>query len=129
MQNWPYDAPQYLLFNVAILPNIAANFTESAMEIDYVRVYQESTASLFEIDNLTDVIVFPNPVNTKISIKIPNIDGTSKAILYNIAGKKLHTFNQNSTLETHDISFLKTGIYLLKLETKSNSKFFKLIKN
>ena len=129
IKNWPYNAPQYLLFNVAILPNIAANFTESAMEIDYVRVYQESTASLFEIDNLTDVIVFPNPVNNKLTIKIPNIDGTSKAILYNIVGKKLHTFNQNSILETHDISFLKTGIYLLKLETKSNSKFFKLIKN
>ncbi|WP_104808379.1 glycoside hydrolase family 16 protein [Polaribacter filamentus] len=87
IENWPYDAPQYLLFNVAILPNIAANFTESAMEIDYVRVYQESTASLFEIDNLTDVLVFPNPVNNKLTIKIPNIDVASKVIIYNIVGK------------------------------------------
>ena len=98
------------------------------MEIDYVRVYQESTASL--IDHKTKTInVFPNPLKNKLTINLANIDGTSKAILYNIVGKKLHTFNQNSTLKTHDISFLKTGIYLLKLETKSNSKFFKLIKN
>ncbi|WP_146092189.1 hypothetical protein [Polaribacter filamentus] len=27
------------------------------------------------------------------------------------------------------MSFLTTGIYLLKLEMKSNSKFFKIIKN
>jgi len=128
-QNWPYTAPQYLLFNLAILPNIASNFTESAMEVDYIRVYQESTASLLEIDNLLDVSVYPNPVKDKLIIKIPKLEGASKAILYSITGKKLYTFNQNSTIKSHDISFLKTGIYLLKLEINSNSKFFKLIKN
>lgn len=129
IENWPYDAPQYLLFNVAILPNIAANFTESAMEIDYVRVYQESTASLFEVDNLIDVSVYPNPVRDKLTIKIPNLENVSKAVLYSITGKKLYTFNQNSRIETHDVSFLKTGIYLLKLEMNSDSKFIKIIKN
>ena len=37
---WPFNAPQYLLFNVAMQPTIDPNFTQSAMEIDYVRVYQ-----------------------------------------------------------------------------------------
>jgi beta-glucanase (GH16 family) len=37
---WPFDAPQYLLFNVAMQPSIDPNFTQSSMEIDYVRVYQ-----------------------------------------------------------------------------------------
>jgi beta-glucanase (GH16 family) len=129
IENWPYDAPQYLLFNVAILPNIAANFTESAMEVDYIRVYQESTASLFEVDSLIDVSVYPNPVKDKLTIKIPNLENVSKAVLYSITGKKLHTFNQKSRIETHDVSFLKTGIYLLKLEMNSDSKFIKIIKN
>ena len=39
--HWPYDAEQYLLLNVAIQDNIASSFSESAMEIDYVRVYAE----------------------------------------------------------------------------------------
>jgi beta-glucanase (GH16 family) len=129
IENWPYDAPQYLLFNVAILPNIASNFTESAMEIDYVRVYQEATASVFEIDNLTDVTVYPNPVNDKLTIKMPNLEGSSKVILYSITGKKLSTYSQNSTLVTHDFSFLKKGIYLLKIESKLKHKFIKIIKN
>ncbi len=37
---WPFDAPQYLLLNVAMQPFIDPNFVSSAMEIDYVRVYQ-----------------------------------------------------------------------------------------
>lgn len=37
---WPFNAPQYLLLNVAMQPTIDPNFTQSAMEIDYVRVYQ-----------------------------------------------------------------------------------------
>jgi beta-glucanase (GH16 family) len=37
---WPFDAEQYLLLNIAIEPSIYSNFTQAAMEIDYVRVYQ-----------------------------------------------------------------------------------------
>jgi beta-glucanase (GH16 family) len=37
---WPFNADQYLLLNVAIESSISASFTQSAMEIDYVRVYQ-----------------------------------------------------------------------------------------
>ncbi|MFT6998506.1 MAG: beta-glucanase (GH16 family) [Cryomorphaceae bacterium] len=38
---WPFDSDQYLLLNVAINGNITQGFDQSAMEIDYVRVYQE----------------------------------------------------------------------------------------
>lgn len=37
---WPFNAPQYLLLNVAMQPYIDPNFTQGAMEVDYVRVYQ-----------------------------------------------------------------------------------------
>ncbi|WKK65126.1 glycoside hydrolase family 16 protein [Lutimonas zeaxanthinifaciens] len=41
---WPFDAPQFLILNVAMGGNLGGaidpNFTESTMEIDYVRVYQ-----------------------------------------------------------------------------------------
>ena len=42
--NWPYNAPQYLLLNIAmggIGGQIDAGFTSSDMVIDYVRVYQK----------------------------------------------------------------------------------------
>ena len=41
---WPFDAKQFLIFNVAMGGTfggaIDTNFTESSMEIDYVKVYQ-----------------------------------------------------------------------------------------
>ncbi len=37
---WPFDAEQYLLLNLAIQGNIANGFTQGAMEVDYVRIYQ-----------------------------------------------------------------------------------------
>ncbi|MFZ4670831.1 MAG: glycoside hydrolase family 16 protein [Flavobacterium sp.] len=37
---WPFDTPQYILLNVAMQPAIDPSFTQSAMEVDYVRVYQ-----------------------------------------------------------------------------------------
>ena len=38
---WPYDAEQYFLLNIAIEQG-GADITETAMEIDYIRVYQNS---------------------------------------------------------------------------------------
>ena len=40
-QTWPFDTNQYLLLNVALLPEISPSFTQSIMEIDYVRIYQD----------------------------------------------------------------------------------------
>lgn len=37
---WPFDSEFFFLLNIAIEPTIQSGFTESAMEIDYVRVYQ-----------------------------------------------------------------------------------------
>ncbi|WP_299551425.1 glycoside hydrolase family 16 protein [Seonamhaeicola sp.] len=37
---WPFTSDQYLLLNIAIEPDIEASFKESAMIVDYVRVYQ-----------------------------------------------------------------------------------------
>lgn len=39
-KTWPYDTNYYLLLNIAIEPEIDPDFQESAMVVDYVRVYQ-----------------------------------------------------------------------------------------
>ena len=89
IENWPYSAPQYLLFNVAILPNITAGFTESAMELDYVRIYQESTASVSKNDNLLEVTLFPNPVNNELNIHFSSDLNAIKGTIYTITGQKI----------------------------------------
>ncbi len=37
---WPYDSEYYLILNIAIEPDIDPEFTESALEVDYIRIYQ-----------------------------------------------------------------------------------------
>lgn len=39
-ETWPFYEEQYLLLNTAISSDITPNFVQSALEIDYVRVYQ-----------------------------------------------------------------------------------------
>ena len=48
LDTWPFDSELYLLLNIAIQPSISSSFTESSMEIDYVRVYeyQDSCADI-----------------------------------------------------------------------------------
>jgi len=39
-ETWPYDSDYYMILNIAIEPDIDPKFTESVMEVDYIRVYQ-----------------------------------------------------------------------------------------
>ena len=39
-KTWPYDEEYYLLLNIAILPDIDPNFEDSAMVVDYIRIYK-----------------------------------------------------------------------------------------
>lgn len=41
---WPYDLEQYFLLNIAIQSSITPGFSESSMEVDYVRVYEATPA-------------------------------------------------------------------------------------
>lgn len=126
-QNWPYDAPQYLLFNVAILPTITSSFSQSAMEIDYVRVYQESTASSASF-SLEELKVYPNPIKNSLTLKTQNEFIGAKANIYSITGSKVSSFSIEETTQVLDCTHLKKGIYFLKVASKTKVGAFKLIK-
>lgn len=78
--NWPFDQPQYLLLNVAmggVLGGmIDPNFTGSAMEIDYVRVYQNisgsSDATLSDLQIEGSTIEGFNPAIFEYSYDLPS---------------------------------------------------------
>lgn len=62
---WPFDAEMYIILNVAILPSIDAGFTQDAMEIDYVRVYQ-ATPSI-------PLTAAPTPVHHEVTDNVISI--------------------------------------------------------
>ncbi|CAN1561429.1 Secretion system C-terminal sorting domain [Flavobacteriaceae bacterium] len=57
--NWPFDKEQYVLLNIAmggVAGTIGSNFTQTAMVIDYVRVYQNTTVDTQAPANFTATV-------------------------------------------------------------------------
>jgi hypothetical protein len=57
--NWPFNAEQYLLLNIAmggVAGTIPSNFTQATMVVDYVRVYQNTTIDNQAPTNFTATI-------------------------------------------------------------------------
>ncbi len=79
-------------------------------------------------ENNSDVKIYPNPVSNILNISVPSNDYKIVGILYNILGKKVLEIDVDNNSQM-DLSFLNRGLYLLKIDSKSVSKTFKIIKN
>lgn len=125
---WPFDANQYLLLNVAILPEISPSFSESSMEIDYVRVYQEAGLSLPENQQKERIRLFPNPVRDSLTIDVPSHLIGAKAVLYSATGKQLYGAVTETRRVVIDVSKYAKGMYFFSLIKGSQGLTRKFIK-
>ncbi len=116
---WPFDAEQYILLNIAIQPEIDASFTQSAMEIDYVRVYQEPTSSIAQWES-EELTTFPNPVEEYLVIQLEASNNANIPIsIHDMNGKLVRQiqatpFQQQITIE--NLGHLPTGTYNISFE-------------
>ena len=82
--NWPFDLEQYLLLNIAmggVAGNIAPNFTQEAMVIDYVRVYQNVQVDTQIPTNFTATV--GNITSSTVELLL-NANDNSGSIVYNV---------------------------------------------
>ena len=98
-ETWPFDAPQYLLMNIAIEPSIASNFTETVMELDYVRVYETSILSSKTESTINDYNLIqnsPNPFNpiTSLSYVLAE-NGLVNITIHDLMGRRVKTLVNN----------------------------------
>ena len=82
---------------------------------------------------LAQIEVFPNPTTNYINIKIPTSDLNSTGIqgaIYNETGKIVKDFILNPSNLTFQVGFedLPGGVYILKLESESKIKNYRIIK-
>ena len=130
---WPFDSEQYLLLNIAIQPSIEQSFTQSAMEIDYVRVYQESVLAVSEEANSNKIKFYPNPVKNKLNINLGNISNQEVELqIVDICGRTI--YNNQHLIKDNKISYstaaLNSGLYFIKLNfNNGTTNSFKFIKN
>lgn len=81
---WPFDAPQYLLLNIAmggVAGTIPASFTEATMEIDYVRVYQNT---LVDTENPTNFTAAVGAITGSTVELLLNANDNSGNVLYTV---------------------------------------------
>lgn len=89
--NWPFDADQYLLLNIAmggVAGNISSNFNQATMEIDYVRVYQNVQVDTQIPTNFTASI---GTVTSSSIELLLNSNDNSGSVVYGV------TYGSNST--------------------------------
>ena len=131
-QEIPYDNHHYLLLNIAMGGNlggaIPGNFNNATMEIDYVRVYEESSLSSSN-STLNELIIYPNPTKDKLILKTPSHLIGSNVNMYSTLGQSLSNFTLDEVNTSIDLSSLKKGIYLLKFQTDNGSFVKEIIKN
>lgn len=123
---WPFDLEQYLILNIAMggyAGAIDPSFTESSMDIDYVRVYQ----NVLSTDNFSkiDFSVYPNPVNDVIYIKSNNSSEATGLKLFDILGREV--FSSTDRVDSINVSEFNSGIYILRIQTEQGQVSKKVI--
>ena len=107
---WPFYDPQYLLLNIAIQPSIDSTFTSSAMEVDYVRIYQQSNLSIEEAAR-DGIGAIGNPFGDQLHVRL---NGPSTVNLYNITGKQVYTNNHTNSTYIPTAEYAQ-GMYVLEI--------------
>ncbi|MBJ7427940.1 MAG: T9SS type A sorting domain-containing protein [Bacteroidia bacterium] len=90
--------------------------------------------SMVSVENKlnAELLVYPNPVNDKLIVQLPeNIGKTAQIELMDLTGKVLvsKTINNINNTITIDCSSLNTGMYLIKLQSENLVLSKKILKN
>lgn len=108
MNTWPFDAPQYMLLNTAILPSIDTNFVSSPMIVDYVRIYQSSTLSQEELEQAS-IELYPNPTSEVLNIVQPF--ASAQFEIFDLGGKLLMSQQLENIRTSVHLDNLTSGNY------------------
>lgn len=127
---WPFNKDQFLLLNLAVggfSGTVDANYTQSEMVIDYVKIYQESSSLSVNDNEIAKVKIFPNPAENRITIQ--NLtSGKNEIHIYDITGKKISTLKQERNVQSYNISHLKSGLYFITVIQNNKKQIFKILK-
>ena len=128
-ETWPFDDPQYLLLNIAIEQNISQSFTETEMEIDFVRIYEAITLSNDKHLKPSNFYVhqnYPNPFNPKTNLSYEiHHDAFVQITIYDLLGNEVNNLvSENQSSGYKSIQWdatnnkgepVSAGVYLYKI--------------
>ena len=120
----PFNQEFYIILNVAMGGNLGGTidpaFTSDVMEIDYIRIYQESTLSSINEPNVPKVKMYPNPVDAKLNFELAGTSGKQiKMQVIDVNGRIVHDdryLGSNNSI-SYNTSSLNSGLYFVKVIT------------
>jgi len=106
--NWPFDKEQYILLNIAmggVAGPIDANFTQTAMDVDYVRVYQNVTLDTQAPTNFTASV--GTTTGSSVELLLNAMDNSGN-LSYNVTygANSTNTFGTSGVQKTFTINNL-----------------------
>ncbi len=115
------------------------NYSVLATDVNGCSVLSEEIniilTSLYEIENISSMIVFPNPVSENLNLEFMLSGNATPAVitLYDMLGNKMivkrsNLNNGKNSLEI-DVTSFPTGVYYLNLQAEGENINFSLIKN
>ena len=129
---WPFDAEQYILLNIAIQPSVSPFFTSATMDIDYVRVYQQNSLSVKEIENKHQPRYYPNPIDNELTILLENTSERQLSIsISSMAGKIIKSYDEpinENKINLNNLGDLASGMYIVNYRLDQKDYSFKVIK-
>ncbi len=132
-KTWPFDAAQYLLLNFAIQQSIAPSFASGSMDIDYVRVYQESASATAPIDLDEALLYYPNPVTDELTIALAPSDRSHLIVqISSMDGNLVQSASypiQHDKVTIGNLANWPKGQYILSFEQNGRIRGLKFLKN
>lgn len=130
--NWPFDAEQYILMNVAILPSIHPAFTQSALQVDYIRIYGENMLGIADNGGNANIKAFPNPVDALIRLELnTTLNGPVTFDVFNMGGYLVYSTEtnvENGNAQLKDLNALPNGLYVITYAKDGLSETIKFVK-
>ncbi|HEX5153503.1 MAG TPA: T9SS type A sorting domain-containing protein [Parafilimonas sp.] len=93
--------------------------------------YSGIVSIIFEGQERPAFVISPNPADNFITVTVPPVNGVSKIVIYDIAGKKIISSEMGvqTTLKTMDIKQLAPGIYHVVLLQNGIKQTLRFVKN
>ena len=105
------------------------NVTDSTGCITHDSVYINCVSAVMEYENISNIVVAPNPSNGVFTITLQNTPNKNSEIeIFNSLGQSINKDILNTQTKTIDISNYPKGFYFLKISSEEKYLFKKIIK-
>jgi hypothetical protein len=127
-----FHKPFYIILNLAIggswpgNPDGTTTFPDT-VSVDYVRVYQDLSATQNQTGNLNSIHICPNPAKDILTLDIPQIRKACHLSICNLSGQEMlgqEIMNSNTQIV---VNYLPRGVYILKLTNDVMSETQKIV--